>query len=232
MTPHQSFEQFASAILPDGVPDESRSRFQACARFAKAKACDAPFPTIEQDQVVFVANGSTKLVAHASQGREQVLAFHFAGDLAYIHARAAHAYTLCALENCELVTFPAADFMMAAQGEALVVNEVLLRALLSLDRCREKSIALGRKTAQERLAGFLIAMAERIGSRQDDGCVLDLPMSRRDIGDSLGLTIETVSRQMSDLRNLGLLETTGRSLIRIRDLPSLTARAGHLSQAA
>jgi CRP/FNR family transcriptional regulator len=102
----------------------------------------------------------------------------------------------------------------------------------SLGRCRDKSLALGRKTAPERLAGFLVGMAVRIGAPQDDITFLDLPMSRRDIADSLGLTIETVSRQFTLLREQKIIETVGKSGVRIRDLLALEARAGYLIEAA
>ena len=91
---------------------------------------------------------------------------------------------------------------------------------------------LGRKTAQERLASFLVTMADRIGMQQGGQCVLDLPMSRRDIADSLGLTIETVSRQLTVLRDLALIETSGRSIVTLADIAALEDRAGHLAVAA
>ena len=82
-------ERFSAQILPFGSTAESQARFQAIARYASARAGDAPFTANDRDQIAFVARGSTKLVAQASQGREQVVAFHFAGDLVSIPARAA-----------------------------------------------------------------------------------------------------------------------------------------------
>ncbi len=230
MTFPDIFDRFSLAVLPIGISDSTHLRFQSVARYASARAGDAPFTGNDTDQIFFVASGSTKLVAHASHGREQVVAFHFAGDLVSVPARGAHAYTLCALEDCELIYFPADEFFKLARFETGMVDEVLDRALSALARCREKTIALGRKNAQERLAGFLVTMAERIGSDEDGGRMLDLPMSRRDIADSLGLTIETVSRQLGELRDAGLIETMGRSKVLLLDLPGLGARAGHLPE--
>lgn len=227
------FDSFSAAILPLGSSDSTHLRFQAVARYASARAGDAPFTGNGKDQIIFVAAGSTKLVAHASQGREQVVAFHFAGDLVLVPARAAHSYTLCALADCELIYFPAEEFFKLARHEAGMTDEVLARAMKALARCREKTISLGRKSAQERLASFLVTMAERIGAARDSKVIeLDLPMSRRDIADSLGLTIETVSRQLSELREAGLIETSGRSRIWLRDLARLNLCAGHLAPAA
>lgn len=232
MTFPELFEGFTVAVLPHGVSEATQMRFQAVARYASARAGDTPFTDNDRDQIVYVAAGSTKLVAHASHGREQVVAFHFAGDLVSVPARAAHAYTLCALADCQLVYFRADEFLRVARLEARLVEEVLGRSMRALSRCREKAISLGRKSAQERLAGFLVTMAERIGSAQEGSWILDLPMSRRDIADSLGLTIETISRQLGELREAGLIETEGRSRVKLLDLPALSGRAGHIPLAA
>ena len=230
------FDRFATAVLPPNLPDALRRRFQALARSTTAAAGEAAIADDDVAQMVFLASGATKLVAHASQGREQVVAFHFSGDLVSVPAREAHAYMLCALVPSEFVTFPLDAFLSLARGEAAVMDAVLGRAMTALARSREKAITLGRKTAQERVASFLVVMAERTGKRggspHDSACILDLPMSRRDIADSLGLTIETISRQLGELRDVGLIETSGRSIVRLLDLPGLDERAGHLPAAA
>ena len=232
MTFPDLFDRFATTILPLNVTDATHLRFQAIARYASARAGDAPFKANGHDQIIFVAHGSTKLVAHASAGREQVVAFHFEGDLVSVPASAAHAYSLIALEDCELIYFPADAFLDLAQGEAKMVINMLERSLEALARCREKTIALGRKTATERIASFLVTMADMIGEPFNQGLSIRLPMSRRDIGDSLGLTIETVSRQLSDLRCEGLIETPGRSQVILLDAAGLRQRAGHLESVA
>ena len=91
----------------------------------------------------------------------------------------------------------------------------------ALARSRETSIILGRRSAQERVASFILAIWDRLGADSRGEGWIDLPMSRGEIADSLGLTIETVSRQFSELRDLGLIETEGRSALRVIDLPGL-----------
>ena len=161
-----------------------------------------------------------------------MVAFHFPDELIAVPARAEHSYTLYTVSPSELLVFDYADFADLARGEPAVLRMLLDCARKSLGRCRDKSLALGRKTAPERLAGFLVGMAVRIGAPQDDITFLDLPMSRRDIADSLGLTIETVSRQFTLLREQKIIETVGKSGVRIRDLLALEARAGYLIEAA
>ncbi len=182
----------------------------------------------DKDALVYVGNGATKLIASALSGREQIVAFHFAGDLVSIPAGAWHSYALCALADTDALAFPADEFLEIVGSEPIFLCALLHQSLTALHRCRDKAVGLGRKNAQERLASFLVGMADRIGSTKTGECVLDLPMSRRDIGDSLGLTIETISRQFSELRLAGLVQTTGRSRVLLCDLPALAQRAGHI----
>ncbi len=181
-----------------------------------------------QGALVFIADGSTKLVAHASNDREQIVAFHFGGDLVSIPADFQHAFNLVALHDSSLVIFSTGEFLDRVGGEPMIMRALLYRYQTALFRCRDKALGLGRKNAQERLASFLLTMAERLDTENGDRCELDLPMSRRDIGDSLGLTIETISRQFSELRAAGLIETSGRSRVILNDLAALALRAGHL----
>lgn len=80
---------------------------------------------------------------------------------------------------------------------------------------------MGHKSAAARIADFLVSMAERLAGCTSGACAFVLPMSRRDIGDSLGLTIETVSRQITELREAGLVATEGRSMVRLTDVAAL-----------
>lgn len=226
------FERFAMALLPSGVAPDVETRLRSLARYVEASAGDAPLDYLKQDKIVFVASGATKLVARASLDREQIVAFHFVGDLVSLPAGGRHSYSLVALQPSEFLAFLAPDFLASTEQERGMANEVLRRSLLSLSRCREKTIILGRKTAQERLASFLTTMADRIGKPVGTKCVLELPMSRRDIADSLGLTIETVSRQFTILREEKLLETSGRSVVTLINTAALEDRAGHLPVAA
>jgi CRP/FNR family transcriptional regulator len=75
-------------------------------------------------------------------------------------------------------------------------------------------------------------MAERLADCTNGPCAFALPMSRRDIGDSLGLTIETVSRQLTELREAGLLATEGRSRIALSDVAALARIAGRRAEPA
>lgn len=218
---------FAASVLPPTLDADARHALEMLGRPLALASGEDALAHARIDQIVFVASGATKLVAHASHGREQIVAFHFAGDLVPVWSESAHTYALCALEPSSLLLFPAQDFLAIARHEPALASELLARSMRALARSREKAIALGRKTAQERVASFLLTMAERIGKRHGSGCAFHLPMSRRDIADSLGLTIETVSRQLGELRQAGLIETSGRAGIHLLDTAALDGLCGH-----
>lgn len=227
----QLVERFLGRLDPEGMNAPLRLQFAAASR-AVAVWRDQQARLDEScDQLVFLVSGSTKLVAHASQDREQVVAFHFEDDLVCVPARVRHAYKLVALRDANLVAMPY-DKVIELGGRSPAILATLLQATrASLARCREKSIVLGRKAAPERVASLLVSMAGRVGNTDGKTVVLQLPMSRRDMADSLGITIETVSRQLTLLRERGMIETVGRSQIRILDLHALTQGAGFMTGA-
>ncbi|XUU60536.1 helix-turn-helix domain-containing protein [Erythrobacter sp. HA6-11] len=183
-----------------------------------------------QDRIVYIARGATKLVARASHEREQIVAFQFAGDLVSTPRAEMHQYAVSALTDTALLVFPAGQFLDCISREHDASRVVIERLRGALHRCRDKTVALGQKNALERVSSFLLAMAERVGGAELNSCTLELPMSRREIGDSLGLTIETVSRQFSVLRDAGLIATRGRSQVSLLDLTKLASLSGRCEQ--
>ena len=107
---------------------------------------------------------------------------------------------------------------------------MLNRTLDELDRARRWMLLLGRKSAAERVASFLIEMSQRLAETGPDPQIpldnFDLPLDRQQIADVLGLTIETVSRQLSAMRAAGVIELPGRRSLSIRDRARLVALAG------
>jgi len=159
----------------------------------------------------------------------QVLAFHFGGDLiSVLRQRPSEPwgdFRLIGLSPCVLLIFPADRFLDIAQGDPAVLRSVLTRSLQALHRSRTLMMQMGHKSAQARIADFLVSMAERLADCTSGACVFALPMSRRDIGDSLGLTIETVSRQLTELKKRGVIRLPSRQAIEIVDRAALEALA-------
>ena len=133
--------------------------------------------------------GAVRIYRLMSDGRRQIAAFHLAGEVFGFEADGVHhffAEAICATGIRVLRTPSTVDMSRA----------ILPLALQSLIRTQEHLLVLGRQSAEERVAAFLLDMAERQGGLDQ----FELPMSRTDIGDYLGLTIETVSRVFSRLK--------------------------------
>lgn len=195
-----------------------------------------------EDRLVFVARGVTKLVARLPMmpieplnpggsktkftGKTQVLAFHFPGDIVSVLREADGDYRVVALEETDLVVFFSDQFLDVAQDDPAVIRSMIASSIQALHASRTGMMQLGHKCAGERIGEFLTSMAERLCGCTQGPCEFALPMSRRDIADSLGLTIETVSRQFAELRESGRIATEGRSIIRVKQLDTLNRRGG------
>ena len=235
---HDGMAAFRDALPGDTGSAPIAERLCAigyCLHLAKG---DELLPDAQDDRLVHIVSGSAKLVAQpvADAPSGQVLAFHFGGDMISVLRQSAREswgdFRLVALTDCELVVFPAERFLDIAQGDPAVLRSVLSRSLQALHRSRTRMMQMGHKSAQQRLADFLVSMAERLTGCTAGACAFALPMSRRDIGDALGLTIETVSRQLTELREAGLVETEGRSKVSLSDVTALAKLAGRpVSQA-
>ena len=224
------------AALPPGCGDGDTAARLCTLGMAAVLARGAELaPDPERDRLAWIASGAAKLVARHASGAPggQVLAFHFAGDLVSVLRQSSAAsggdFRLMALENSNLLVFPADAFLDTAQADPAVLRAVLTRSLQALHRSRTRMMQMGHKSASARIADFLVSMAERLADCRAGACRFVLPMSRRDIGDSLGLTIETVSRQLTELREAGLVATEGRSGVALRDVAALARIAGRAS---
>ena len=230
MTNRASFDSFARSTFGIEPGSPIGARLESLATRMELPKGDSADLEKDADQIVFIGRGATKLVLHASNDREQIVAFHFVGDIVSVPAERHFASSLTSISDSELLVFPAREFFDHAVGDARVSRSLLDRLPAALHRCRDRAVALGKGTALERLSGFFLVMAERIGRTEGNRSELDLPMSRREIGESLGLTIETVSRQFGVLRELGLIETSGRSKVTLLKLDSLSEHAGYFQQ--
>lgn len=221
-------EAFRDALPPgtgDALTADRLCAIGFCLHLAKG---DELAPDPREDRLVYIAEGSAKLAAQpvADAPSGQVLAFHFGGDMISVLRQSDGDFRLVALSDCDLVVFPADRFLDIAQSDPAVLRSVLARSLQALHRSRTRMMQMGHKSAQQRIADFLVSMAERLAGCTSGACAFALPMSRRDIGDSLGLTIETVSRQLTELREAGLVETEGRSKVCLSDVDALARLAG------
>lgn len=148
----------------------------------------------EAEYVYRVVSGAARTMRFTSDGRRQILGFHLPGDIFGVELDNTHSLSAEAVSGCDVVLV-----RRSCVDKALSENPAAARALLALtskhlSNARAHALVLGRKGAGERVAAFLLELAERFVSKKE----LDLPMSRADIADYLGLTIETVSRAFSE----------------------------------
>ena len=176
-----------------------------------------------------ILSGVVKLSKTLSDGRQQIVGLQFAPDFLGRPFRRESAVTAEAATEVELCSFPRAalERMMAEAPD--LERRLLEQTLKELDQARDWMVMLGRKTAAEKLAGFLLMIARNIDPSPGSGqprTTFDLPLSRADIADFLGLTIETVSRQLTRLRADGIIRIENNRRVTIDDLGRLEARAG------
>jgi CRP/FNR family transcriptional regulator len=178
-----------------------------------------------------VIEGVLKLSASTADGREQTLGIMFPSDFIGRPFGPTTDHSVVALTDARICTFPRSAFDEFAREHPELEHKLLRRTLTELDRTRHWMLLLGRKSANERVAAFLLEMATRLSGPRDDiaesGVIrFDLPFGRQDIADLLGLTIETVSRQITRLRDEGVIDTPNRRSVIVLDLEELRACAG------
>lgn len=190
----------------------------------------------EQEEAPVVANvleGVLKLSRSTADGREQILGVAYPADfVGRPFGRRMH-YQVTAVTDARVCLFPKAAFERFAATHPAMEHELLERALIDLERAHGQLLDLGRKTAAERLASFLLDLSQRLAQAQcGPGAAtvqplvgMELPLSRQQIGDLLGLAIETVSRTLQKMQAQGAIELVGRRGLVIRDRPLLRQMA-------
>ena len=212
------------------------SEISALNGIGRRKTLAAGDPLIwEGDDSMLVANvidGILKLTNSTEDGREQIVGVVYPSDFIGRPFGATTNHSVTALTEAKVCLFARADFDRFAHEHPALEHKLLKRTLDELDRTRSWMLLLARKSAEEKVATFLLEMSERL---VDASCAsptggaleeFDLPFSRQQIGDILGVTIETVSRQMTRMKREGILDLPTRRTVRILDRPALEAMAG------
>lgn len=173
-------------------------------------------------RVFTLTAGSLKLYKLLPDGRRQVTGFLHPGDFLGISVDDEHAFSAESLEQSRLCAFPRARFDDFVESHGEMERELYRKAAHELAAAQEQMVLLGRKTAAERLASFFLALARR-GERggQAPARFVDLPMSRSDIADYLGLTKETVSRVLALLKRRRMIRLEAIDRIEILDRAAL-----------
>lgn len=174
-----------------------------------------------------VSSGALKSVARTSDGDESLVAFHLPGELVGLDALAngTHRYDTLALCQTRVCKIPIARLDEASKAIAGLQRQLLRLMGRCSDRETQHIQTLSRVQAMERVARFLLELAERYRFAGLSDEHIHLPMSRQDIAKFLGVALETVSRNFSRLQEEGVLEASGRH-VRLLDLIALRRSAG------
>ena len=149
----------------------------------------------DADLVYRITHGAVRTTRLMSDGRRQIGEFYFAGELFGLEHGEVHKFSAEALSDCTVQVLKRSALRKLAQSDPGVERMVWEATARELERAQEHVLLLGRKTACERVASLLQRVADRFGPE-----AAELPMGRQDMADYLGLTIETVSRMLTQLQ--------------------------------
>lgn len=186
--------------MPDVVAEVMR-RLGALTRFGKDQEIFAQDDCVEF--VRLVVSGAVRTTRLLGDGRRQVGAFYFPGDLV-LETGPVHRFSAEALSDTTLLAVRSST-IQAQAGDGRLDQAIWEAIRRELERTQDHVLTLGRKTACERVASFLISLAQRDGA----GRRVAMPMTRQDVADYLGLTIETVSRMLTQLQSASVVEFDG-----------------------
>jgi len=215
---HPCFDCAVREIAVCGVLESAALRaFKATGPTVKYQPGDTVvFESDEAANVYSLTSGLLRLSKLLPDGRRQIAGFLFPGDFLGITMEEEHAFTAEAVAPSKLCKFPRARFDEFVAAHPQLERRLYAVAAHELAAARQQLVLLGRKTATERVASFLLMLSGRC-SAQRGFTEIDLPVSRIDMADYLGLRIETVSREISALKAARVIQLTGRQSFRIVD---------------
>ncbi len=185
------------------------------------------------DRMEFVASvvsGIATLTQTMEDGRTQMVGLLLPSDFVGRPGRDTSPYDVVATTDIIMCCFRKRPFEQMMERTPHIAHRLLEMTLDELDAAREWMLVLGRKTAREKIASLLTIIARRdaaINLRAPKGVlVFDLPLTREAMADYLGLTLETVSRQMSALKRDGVIELEGKRHVTVPDFSRLLDEAG------
>jgi CRP-like cAMP-binding protein len=165
-----------------------------------------------------VVAGVARSVRVLSDGRRHISGFHLPGDVFGLERQSTYRYRCEAVSDCTIGVVRREDMKAQAARDPTFASQLWELTSIELERAQTQMLLLGRSSAAERVTAFLLSIAERGAG---DPWV-DLPMSRADIADYLGLTIETVSRTLKQLEREGAITLHSSRRIDLRR-PALNA---------
>jgi CRP/FNR family nitrogen fixation transcriptional regulator len=209
----------ANTASPDPVADDSLGQAMGLmgATITYARNSEIFGENEPAEYLYKVVSGSVRTYKILNDGRRQVGGFHLVGDIFGLEFADEHSLSAEAITDCKILVVKRSALNALAGRDASVARQLLTLTGCELRRVQNRILLL-IKNAQERVAGFLLEMAR--GDSPSD--VIELPMSRQDIADYLGLTVETVSRTLTSLECVAAIEVTTSRRIVLRNRSALS----------
>lgn len=179
----------------------------SCSEFTYRRGTEVFGEGEEAEYVYQIVSGAIRTYKLLCDGRRQINSFHLPGDLFGLENGAVHRFTAEAVVQTRVRITSRRHLLDSIEHEEEGRASLLTLVTRNLQHAENHMLLLGRKTSVEKVAAFLLEMDRR----QDHPNVMSLPMSRRDIADYLGLTLETVSRALSTLRDDHMLRFDGQT---------------------
>ncbi len=170
-----------------------------------------------------LVSGAVRHSKFLVNGRRQIADFSLPGEYFGFQNDSEHTLTAEALSDVVVVRYPRSHVERLGEEMADVRRELMSNLRRELMMAQEHLVMLGRQSAKERVASFIVALANRVDAGNGD--TITLPMGRQDIADYLGLTIETVCRAISDLKQCGVISVPNRHELVLLRLDVLEALA-------
>jgi CRP/FNR family transcriptional regulator len=176
-----------------------------------------------------IVSGAVCLYRCMADGKRQIFDFAFPGDLIGLGASSAYSCGAQAIGPAQLESVPLSRlYELSVKDPGFALG--LYHAVSSeLEATRDLLLTVGQNKALERVAIFLLTLSQRNARAGKNPSLLSIPMTRSDIGDLLGTTIETVSRSLTKLRQQKLIDVIRGSIIQILDMDGLKALAGQIN---
>ena len=215
-----------TSAICQGLDFDTASRVVPLVSIRNYAPTQAVFYELDPAKYVYeVVTGVLTLYKQLPDGRRQITGFLYPGHYLGLTVHGHHVQSAEALTDVTVCRYPRHKIeKLVSEAPALAMRLLTLTGN-ELAMAQEQMLLLGRKTATEKIASFLLSMSVQNEERGEDGSSLFLPMSRVDIGDYLGLTIETVSRIFTRLRKAGVIALDQSNHVLLNDIDRLSRLA-------
>ena len=207
----------------------SSDRLHDCLAQASLRRIEAKeFVFVDGDpakHVYRIETGAVSLFKILPDGRRQILGFAYPGDFIGLGCQGEHIMNAQAIKPTRVRSMPVSALYQLAFQDPTLSFKLYQTVANDLAATRDLLMTTGHRSARERVAAFLLALAQRNRRNGEPEEVIDLPMTRADIADFLGLTIETVSRTLTKFKIAGLIDLPQSARVCLRDIETLQALA-------